>query len=196
MFKNFTETAIRVVMLAAEESRRTGHNYIGTEQILVAAVREELSVASKVLQSLGFSLRDLRSEVEKMTGYGSGYVAIEIPLTPPAKQVLSAAREVARQLGHNYVGTKHLLLGLIDNSENTAGKVLTNLGIDSGKIRDLAMQIADEDTTIAGDRPTAGQSLEFRASIDSRMEEVEKIIAILQRKLGITNDDFSADNSP
>jgi ATP-dependent Clp protease ATP-binding subunit ClpC len=196
MFKHFTETAIKVVMLAEEESRRAGHNYIGTEQILVAAVWEKLSIASKVLQSLGFSLRDLRGEVEKTIGYGSGYVAVEIPLTPPAKQVISAAKEAARQLGHNYVGTQHLLLGLIDNPENTACKVLINLGIDLGKIRDLSMEIADEDTIVAGERPTAGQSLEFRSNINDRMEEVDRIIALLQRKLGIINDDFSADNSP
>jgi ATP-dependent Clp protease ATP-binding subunit ClpC len=114
MFKHFTEPAIRVVKLAEEESRRLGYNYVGSEQILVAAVWEQSSIASSVLQSLGFSLRDLRSEVEKMTGYGSGYVAVEIPLTPLAKQAILAAEEAARQLGHNYVGTQHLLLGLIE----------------------------------------------------------------------------------
>ncbi|PSB40886.1 Clp protease N-terminal domain-containing protein [Chamaesiphon polymorphus] len=183
-------------MLAAEESRHMGHNYVGTEQILVAVVREEASVASKVLQSLGFSFRDLRSEVEKMTGYGAGYVAVEIPHTPLAKQAISAAKAAARQLGHNYIDTKHLLLGLIDNSENTACKVLTNLGIDSSQIRDLAMQIPDEDPALAIERSKTIDFLEFRSNIDARMKKVEEILAILQRKLGIIHDDLSADNSP
>jgi ATP-dependent Clp protease ATP-binding subunit ClpC len=193
MFKHFTEPAIRVVKLAEEESRRLGYNYVGSEQILVAAVWEQSSIASSVLQSLGFSLRDLRSEVEKMTGYGSGYVAVEIPLTPLAKQAILAAEEAARQLGHNYVGTQHLLLGLIDNPENTACKVLVNLGIDLGSIRNLAVQSVDEDTALTIEPLTPGQS---RSNVEARMQEVDRIIAILQRKLGIIDDDFSIENSP
>jgi ATP-dependent Clp protease ATP-binding subunit ClpC len=102
-----------VIMLAQEEARRLGHNFVGTEQILLGLIGEGTGVAAKVLKSMGVNLKDARIEVEKIIGRGSGFVAVEIPFTPRAKRVLELSLEEARQLGHNYIGTEHLLLGLI-----------------------------------------------------------------------------------
>ena len=113
MFERFTEKAIKVIMLAQEEARRLGHNFVGTEQILLGLIGEGTGVAAKVLKSMGVNLKDARIEVEKIIGRGSGFVAVEIPFTPRAKRVLELSLEEARQLGHNYIGTEHLLLGLI-----------------------------------------------------------------------------------
>ena len=130
MFERFTEKAIKVIMLAQEEARRLGHNFVGTEQILLGLIGEGTGVAAKVLKSLGVNLKDSRIEVEKIIGRGSGFVAVEIPFTPRAKRVLELSLEEARQLGHNYIGTEHLLLGLIREGEGVAARVLENLGID------------------------------------------------------------------
>jgi ATP-dependent Clp protease ATP-binding subunit ClpC len=99
MFERFTEKAIKVVMLAQEESRRLGHNFVGTEQILLGLIGEATGIAAKVLKSMGVSLKDARTEVEKIIGRGSGFVAVEIPFTPRAKRVLELSLEEARQLG-------------------------------------------------------------------------------------------------
>ena len=109
MFERFTEKAIKVIMLAQEEARRLGHNFVGTEQILLGLIGEGTGVAAKVLKSMGVNLKDARVEVEKIIGRGSGFVAVEIPFTPRAKRVLELSLEEARQLGHNYIGTEHLL---------------------------------------------------------------------------------------
>jgi len=122
-------------MLAQEEARRLGHNFVGTEQILLGLIGEGTGVAAKVLKSLGVNLKDSRIEVEKIIGRGSGFVAVEIPFTPRAKRVLELSLEEARQLGHNYIGTEHLLLGLIREGEGVAARVLENLNIDLTKVR-------------------------------------------------------------
>ena len=130
MFERFTEKAIKVIMLAQEEARRLGHNFVGTEQILLGLIGEGTGVAAKVLKSLGVNLKDSRIEVEKIIGRGSGFVAVEIPFTPRAKRLLDLSLKVARQLGHNNIGTEHLLLGLIKEGEGEAARVLENLGVD------------------------------------------------------------------
>ncbi|KAL9991649.1 ATP-dependent Clp protease ATP-binding subunit ClpA CD4B [Helianthus debilis subsp. tardiflorus] len=127
MFERFTEKAIKVIMLAQEEARRLGHNFVGTEQILLGLIGEGTGIAAKVLQSMGISLKDTRVEVEKIIGRGSGFVAVEIPFTPRAKRVLELSLEEARQLGHNYIGSEHLLLGLLREGEGVAARVLENL---------------------------------------------------------------------
>lgn len=99
MFERFTEKAIKVIMLAQEEARRLGHNFVGTEQILLGLIGEGTGIAAKVLKSMGINLKDARVEVEKIIGRGSGFVAVEIPFTPRAKRVLELSLEEARQLG-------------------------------------------------------------------------------------------------
>ena len=144
MFERFTEKAIKVIMLAQEEARRLGHNFVGTEQILLGLIGEGTGVAAKVLKSLGVNLKDSRIEVEKIIGRGSGFVAVEIPFTPRAKRVLELSLEEARQLGHNYIGTEHLLLGLIREGEGVAARVLENLGIDLTKVRTQVIRMLGE----------------------------------------------------
>ena len=142
MFERFTEKAIKVIMLAQEEARRLGHNFVGTEQILLGLIGEGTGVA-KVLKSLGVNLKDSRIEVEKIIGRGSGFVAVEIPFTPRAKRVLELSLEEARQLGHNYIGTEHLLLGLIREGEGV-GKRLENLSVDLTKVRTQVIRMLGE----------------------------------------------------
>ncbi len=127
MFELFTEEAIKVIMLAQEEARRLGHNFVDTEQILIGLIEQDTGIAAKTLKTMGVTLKDARVEVEKIIGRGSDVVAVEIPFTPRAKKVLELSWDEAKQLGHNYIGTEHLLLGLIregidteqDNSQPT-----------------------------------------------------------------------------
>ncbi|MEZ4544624.1 MAG: Clp protease N-terminal domain-containing protein [Cyanobacteriota/Melainabacteria group bacterium] len=113
MFERFTEKAIKVIMLSQEEARRLGHNFVSTELILLGLIGEGTGIGAKVLKSMGVNLKEARVEIEKIIGRGSGHVAIEIPFTPRAKRVLELSWDEARQLGHNYIGTEHLLLGII-----------------------------------------------------------------------------------
>jgi ATP-dependent Clp protease ATP-binding subunit ClpC len=135
MFERFTEKAIKVIMLAQEEARRLGHNFVGTEQVLLGLVGEGTGIAAKVLKSMGINLKDARVEVEKIIGRGNGFVAVEIPFTPRAKRVLELSLEEARQLGHNYIGSEHLLLGLLREGEGVAARVLESLGAEPSNIR-------------------------------------------------------------
>ena len=144
MFERFTEKAIKVIMLAQEEARRLGHNFVGTEQVLLGLIGEGTGVAAKTLKSMGVTLKDARAEVEKIIGRGSGFVAVEIPFTPRAKRVLELSWDEARQLGHNYIGTEHLLLGLIREGEGVAARVLENLGVDLNKIRSNVIKMLGE----------------------------------------------------
>ena len=134
MVERFTEKAIKVIMLAREEARRLGHNFVGTEQILLGLVGEGTGVAAKTLKSMGVNLKDARVEVEKIIGRGSGFVAVEIPFTPRAKRVLELSWDEARQLGHNYIGTEHLLLGLIREPGSVALDVLATMGVKADRL--------------------------------------------------------------
>jgi ATP-dependent Clp protease ATP-binding subunit ClpC len=144
MFERFTEKAIKVIMLAQEEARRLGHNFVGTEQVLLGLIGEGTGIAAKTLKSMGVNLKDARIEVEKIIGRGSGFVAVEIPFTPRAKRVLELSWDEARQLGHNYIGTEHLLLGLIREGEGVAARVLENLGVDLNKVRSNVVKMLGE----------------------------------------------------
>ncbi|KAG1338595.1 ATP-dependent Clp protease ATP-binding subunit ClpA, chloroplastic [Cocos nucifera] len=150
MFERFTEKAIKVIMLAQEEARRLGHNFVGTEQIFLGLVGEGTGIAAKVLKSLGISLKDARAEVEKIIGRGSGFVAVEIPFTPRAKRVLELSLDEARQLGHNYVGTEHLLLGLLREGDGVAARVLESFGADPSNIRTQVVRMVGESTEAVG----------------------------------------------
>lgn len=156
MFERFTEKAIKVIMLAQEEARRLGHNFVGTEQILLGLIGEGTGVAAKTLKSMGVNLKDARVEVEKIIGRGSGFVAVEIPFTPRAKRVLELSWEEARQFGHNYIGTEHLLLGLIREGEGVAARVLDNLGVDLAKVRQHIIRLLGEAGSGSGAAPQTG----------------------------------------
>lgn len=134
-FERFTQKAITVILCAQGEARRLGHNFVGTEQILLGLIAEGSGIASQFLTSVGVNLENAQIEVEKIIGRGRGNLALEIPFTPRAKQVLELSQEESQQLGHNYVGTEHLLLGILKEGEASATKgvairVLQNLGVD------------------------------------------------------------------
>ncbi|MDY6784292.1 MAG: ATP-dependent Clp protease ATP-binding subunit [Cyanobacteriota bacterium] len=198
MFERFTEKAIKVIMLAQEEARRLGHNFVGTEQILLGLIGEGTGVAAKVLKSMGVNLKDARIEVEKIIGRGSGFVAVEIPFTPRAKRVLELSLEEARQLGHNYIGTEHLLLGLIREGEGVAARVLENLGVDLTKVRTQVIRMLGETAEVSAG-PSSGRTKtptldEFGTNLThlagegkldpvvGRQKEIERVIQILGRR--------------
>ncbi len=198
MFERFTEKAIKVIMLAQEEARRLGHNFVGTEQILLGLIGEGTGVAAKVLKSMGVNLKDARIEVEKIIGRGSGFVAVEIPFTPRAKRVLELSLEEARQLGHNYIGTEHLLLGLIREGEGVAARVLENLGVDLSKVRTQVIRQLGETAEVTsgggGGRTKTPTLDEFGSNLTQmaadgkldpvvgRQKEIERVIQILGRR--------------
>lgn len=146
MFERFTEKSIKVIMLAQEESRRLGHNIIGTEQLLLGLIGEGTSIASQVLKSMDVNLKDARIEVEKIIGRGLGFIAIEIPFSTRAKRVLEFSLEESYQQGHDYIGTEHILLGLIRESECIAVRVLSVLGVDLAQLRNRIFQQINEGT--------------------------------------------------
>ena len=198
MFERFTEKAIKAIMLAQEEGRRLGHNFVGTEQILLGLIGEGTGVAAKVLRSMGVKLKDARLEVEKIIGRGSGDVGAEMPFTDKAKRVLKLSLEEARQLEHNYIGTEHLLLGLIREGEGVAARVLENLGVDLTKVRTQVIRMLGETAEVTagggGGRtktPTLdefGSNLTQMASegkldpVVGRQTEIERVIQILGRR--------------
>ena len=169
MFERFTEKAIKVIMLAQEEARRLGHNFVGTEQVLLGLIGEGTGIAAKTLKSMGVNLKDARIEVEKIIGRGSGFVAVEIPFTPRAKRVLELSWDEARQLGHNYIGTEHLLLGLIREGEGVAARVLENLGVDLNKIRSNVVKM------LGDSKPTAGAGAGTGSSSSSSSSSASKV---------------------
>lgn len=204
MFERFTEKAIKVIMLAQEEARRLGHNFVGTEQVLLGLIGEGTGVAAKTLKSMGVNLKDARVEVEKIIGRGSGFVAVEIPFTPRAKRVLELSWDEARQLGHNYIGTEHLLLGLIREGEGVAARVLENLGVDLNKIRSNVVKMLGESkpqtvssgggTSSSGGKTKTPSLDEFGTDLTlaaqelrldpvvGREKEIERVIQILARR--------------
>jgi ATP-dependent Clp protease ATP-binding subunit ClpC len=141
MFERFTDRARRVVVLAQEEARMLNHNYIGTEHILLGLIHEGEGVAAKALESLGISLEAVRSQVEDMIGQGQSAPTGHIPFTPRAKKVLELSLREALQLGHNYIGTEHILLGLIREGEGVAAQVLQKLGADLNRVRQQVIQL-------------------------------------------------------
>ncbi len=198
MFERFTEKAIKVIMLAQEEARRLGHNFVGTEQILLGLIGEGNGVGPKILKSMGVKLKDARIEVEKIIGRGSGFVAVEIPFTPRAKRCLELSLEEARQLGHNYIGTEHLLLGLIVEGEGVAARVLEQLDVNLSKLRTEIIRSLGENTKVNSDSnasrsksPTLdefGTNLTQKAidgnldPVVGREHEIERVIQILGRR--------------
>ncbi|MGH7998240.1 MAG: ATP-dependent Clp protease ATP-binding subunit [Brasilonema sp.] len=199
MFEHFTSEAIKVIMLAQEEARRLGHNFVGTEQILLGLIGEGTGIAAKVLTDLGITLKDARREVERIIGRGSGFVPPEIPFTPKVKSLFEQAFREARSLGNNYVGTEHLLLGLTEAGEGVAAKVLQNLGLDLSQIRTAVIRQLGDVTSVSagrsGSRRTQNLTLEEfgrnlttqaqQGNLDpvvGREKEIERAVQILGRR--------------
>ncbi|MBF0387624.1 MAG: ATP-dependent Clp protease ATP-binding subunit [Candidatus Omnitrophica bacterium] len=210
MFNRFTERARKVIVFAKEEAKRFNHDYIGTEHLLLGLIREGEGVASAVLQKLGLDLESIRIEVEKLVQPGpQTQVVGDIPFTPRSKKALELAAEEARALGHNYIGTEHLLLGLVKEGEGMAYRVLLNLGLDLGKLRNEVMELlgsgipgygqqpqqpqqASQDPQKAGSKTPAidayGRNLNKFAKdgkldpVIGRKNEIERVIQVLSRR--------------
>ena len=149
MFERFTERARQVVVLAQDESRQLKHNYIGTEHLLLGLMREEEGLGARVLESLGVSLEAARGQVERIVGKGDEVVNGQIPFTPRAKKVLELSLREARSLNHNYIGTEHILLGIVRENDGVAMEILRDLGVDADKIRGEVIPL------LGGGAPTA-----------------------------------------
>ena len=171
MFERFTERARKVVVLAQDEARHFGHNYIGTEHILLGLVSEGSGVAAQALSSLDVTLEEVRKQVESIVGYGDGGIGAQAPFTPRSKKVLELALREAMQLGHNYMGTEHLLLGLTRENEGVAARVLFNLDIDPGKVRrEVLLRLGEEpesDPLDEAEARAAGNRMSFRGRVKS-----------------------------
>ncbi len=198
-FDKFTERARRVLTLAQEEALRFNHNYIGTEHLLLGLVREGEGVAAKVLANLGVELNKVRSAVEFIIGRGDRAVMGEIGLTPRAKKVIELAVDEARRLGHHYIGTEHLLLGLVREGEGIAAGVLESLGVSLDKVRAEVTRILSQSMpqgAASGGRsatrtPTVDQlgidlTSAARANkldpVIGREKEIERVVQILSRR--------------
>ena len=210
MFERFTDRARRVVVLAQEEARLLHHNYIGTEHILLGLIHEGEGVAAKSLESLGISLEAVRNQVEEIIGQGGSSPSGHIPFTPRAKKVLELSLREALQLGHNYIGTEHILLGLIREGEGVAAQVLVKLGADLSRVRQQVIQLLsgyggpqgsgspEKATTSPGDRGETGSGslvldqfgrnltkLAKDAGLDpviGRQRETERVMQVLSRR--------------
>jgi ATP-dependent Clp protease ATP-binding subunit ClpC len=191
MFENFTEKAVKVIMLSNEESRRLGHNFVCTEQLLLGLIGEETGIAAKVLKSMGVTLNDARTEVEKIIGRGSGFVSVEIPFTPSAKRILELSQEESHQLGHNYVGTEHLLLGSIRVDKDNASKVLANLGVDSTKIRAQVLRMLGE-TTEVSTTPKSSAATAQNTDITILLRSIETKTIAIDRAINALKEDIAA----
>ena len=145
MFERFTEKAIAVIMLAQDEARRLGHNFVGTEQILLGLIEKKTGTAAKVLRLVGLNLEDTRVEVEKLIGNGSGFVDKDTPFTTRAKKILNFSLEEAKKLNHDYVGTEHLLLGITRENESLAVKIIENSNINLEELRRKIFQCIEID---------------------------------------------------
>src|SRR3989338_2566525 len=200
MFNRFTERARKVIILAKEEARRFNHDYIGTEHILLGLIREGEGVAAAVLEKMGVSLENIRLEIEKLVQPGPATQIIgDIPFTPRAKKALELAAEEARALGHNYIGTEHILLGLIREGEGMASQVLLNLGLDLNTVRSEVMELLG--SALPGFGQAAAQAKTKTPALDAfgrdlnalarenkldpvinRRNEIERVIQILSRR--------------
>jgi len=204
MFERFTDRARRVVVLAQEEARMLNHNYIGTEHILLGLIHEGEGVAAKALESLGISLEAVREQVEEIIGQGQQAPSGHIPFTPRAKKVLELSLREALQLGHNYIGTEHILLGLIREGEGVAAQVLVKLGADLNRVRQQVIQLLSgyqgKEPATAGAGPQEGtpsSSLvldQFGRNLTAaaregqldpvigRAKEIERVMQVLSRR--------------
>jgi len=192
MFERFTDRARRVMVLAQEEARMLSHNYVGTEHILLGLLGEAEGVAARALESLGISLAAVRRQVEEIIGQGQQAPSGHIPFTPRAKKVLELAQREARALGHDYVGTEHILLGLIREGDGVAAQVLVKLGADLNRVRQQVVQLLHgyhgADVIGAGSR--RGKRARARLLDDAlaRVDALDRRLAAIERWVGLRPD--------
>jgi ATP-dependent Clp protease ATP-binding subunit ClpC len=182
LFERFTDRARRVVVLAQEEARLLNHNYIGTEHILLGLIHEGEGVAAKALESLGISLEAVRNQVEEIIGQGGSSPSGHIPFTPRAKKVLELSLREALQLGHNYIGTEHILLGLIREGEGVAAQVLVKLGADLSRVRQQVIQLLSGYQGEKGSGAGPGPSGEAAPSGSLVLDQFGRNLTVLARE--------------
>jgi ATP-dependent Clp protease ATP-binding subunit ClpA len=189
MFERFTDRARRVVVLAQEEARLLNHNYIGTEHVLLGLIHEGEGVAAKALESLGIKLEAVRREVEQTIGRGKQSQSGHIPFTPRAKKALELSLREALQLNHNYIGTEHILLGLIREGEGVAAQVLIRLGGDLDRVRQQVIELLHGQEAagreLAGRPFGAGRAWE-RTEVLKALNAIHERLSAIERHLGIT----------
>jgi len=198
MLERFTDRARRVVKLAEEEARRLDHNYIGTEHILLGLIREGEGVAAKALESLGISLEAVRQQVEEIIGQGQQVPSEVIPFTPRSKKVLELSLRESLQLGHDYIGTEHILLGLIREGDGVAAQVLVKLGADLNRVRHQVIQLIAAQPPQAGRLPPREGALatEARARLDTiegRLDALDIQLAAVEQRVGTRPDTTDLD---
>jgi ATP-dependent Clp protease ATP-binding subunit ClpC len=193
MFEQFTDRARRVVVLAQEEARLLNHDYIGTEHLLLGLIHEGEGVAALALESLGMRLEAVRSQVEEVIGQGQSAPVGHIPFTPRAKKVLELSSREALQLGHNYIGTEHILLGLIREGEGVAAQVLVKLGADLPRVRQQVIQLLRGYVGGRGAAEQAGARTRLvRMTVPEDLRELEEQLAQVRREkeAAIEAEDF------
>jgi ATP-dependent Clp protease ATP-binding subunit ClpA len=180
MFERFTDRARRVVVLAQEEARRLNHNYIGTEHLLLGLIGEGQGVAAQALESLGIRLAAVRQQVEAIIGRGQQAPSGHIPFTPRAKKVLELARREADALGHHYVGTEHILLGLIREGDGVAAQVLVALGADLNRVRQQVIQLlpGSQGQDLTGEGSRLDDALARVDALGRRLAAVERWVGM------------------
>jgi ATP-dependent Clp protease ATP-binding subunit ClpC len=183
VFQRFTERARDAVVLAQEEARALRHNYIGTEHILLGLLREEEGVAARVLESLDITLDEVRAQVARIVGQGDELTIGQIPFTPRAKKVLELALREALSLGHNYIGTEHILLGLVRENEGVAARILLDFDADAEKIRNEIIRVL---SSLGGQErpPVSSGGLGARLEqIEERLSEISERLERIERRL-------------
>ena len=189
MFERFTDRARRVVVLAQEEARMLNHNYVGTEHILLGLIHEGEGVAAKALESLGIGLGAVRQRVEEIIGQGKQAPSGHIPFTPRTKKVLELSLREALQLGHNYIGTEHILLGLIHEGEGVAAQVLVQLGADLDSVRRTVRSLLQrQESQREGGSFEMAARLRFGpgAEIADALAEISDRLTAIEERLGIS----------
>jgi ATP-dependent Clp protease ATP-binding subunit ClpA len=190
MFERFTDRARRVVVLAQEEARRRNHDYLGTEHLLLGLTAEGQGVAAKALESLGISLEVVRAQVEEAIGQGQWAPTGQIPFTPRAKTVLELSLREAKQLGHDYIGTEHLLLGLLREGEGVAAQVLVKLGAELSRVRQQVVQVLS--ASAAGGQEAGAGTRWVLMRVPEDLREAEEQLAQVrgQKEAAIDAEDF------
>ena len=201
MFERFTERARQVVVLAQDEARALKHNYIGTEHILLGLLREEEGLAARVLESLDITVEEVRAQVARIVGQGDEVTTGQIPFTPRAKKVLELALREALSLGHNYIGTEHILLGLVRENEGVAARILLDFDADAEKIRNEIIRMLSGPGRRQGGGGAPGEKSKSSKLLDQfgrnltklaaegkldpvvgRQTEIERVMQILSRR--------------
>jgi ATP-dependent Clp protease ATP-binding subunit ClpC len=200
MFQRFTDRARRVVVLAQDEARELNHSYIGTEHILLGLVHEGEGVAAKALSSLGVGLEAVRHQVEEVIGRGEGTPPGHIPFTPRAKKVLELSLRESLQLGHDYIGTEHILLGLLREGDGVAAQVLVLMGADLNRVRRQVLLLLDGRENVAVATPLrAGEVPEevtlrrpiarerWIGEVQAALAKIDQRLEVIERHLGLTS---------